>query len=48
VYALGEDRVRAHRAHLRCQGVCTCEYVSEELFGSFSGTASATSPMLQQ
>ncbi|KAJ7861193.1 hypothetical protein B0H14DRAFT_2576144 [Mycena olivaceomarginata] len=33
VYALGGDRVRARRAHLRCQGVCTCEYVSEELFG---------------
>jgi hypothetical protein len=33
VYALGGDRVRARCAHLRCQGVCTCEYVSEDLFG---------------
>ncbi|KAJ7106000.1 hypothetical protein C8R44DRAFT_745647 [Mycena epipterygia] len=33
VHAFGKDRVRARRVHLRCQGVCTCEYVSEELFG---------------
>ncbi|KAJ7660302.1 hypothetical protein DFH06DRAFT_1044030 [Mycena polygramma] len=33
VHAFGEDRVRARRVHLRCQGVRTCEYVSEELFG---------------
>lgn len=25
--------MRARRVHLRCQGVRTCEYVSEELFG---------------
>ncbi|KAJ6487476.1 hypothetical protein C8R47DRAFT_1127593 [Mycena vitilis] len=33
VHAFGEDRVRARRVHLKCQGVRTCEYVSEELFG---------------
>ncbi|KAJ7915765.1 hypothetical protein B0H13DRAFT_1871770 [Mycena leptocephala] len=33
VHVFGKDRVRARRVHLRCQGVRTCEYVSEELFG---------------